>query len=130
MPRRRTLSNEARDRQVQLKQALEELALANRETVRLNEMLSLARKAVEEARKAKEEFVANVSHELRTPLNMIIGFSEMILEAPRVYGASPAQRPAGRYRGYPAQQPAPGRPGQRCARPEPGRAGRMALSRE
>ncbi|MDI7276469.1 MAG: ATP-binding protein, partial [Anaerolineae bacterium] len=37
-------------------------------------------------RRAKEEFVANVSHELRTPLNMIIGFSEMITRAPRVYG--------------------------------------------
>ena len=49
--------HEARDRQVQLKQALEDLALANKETLRLNEMLSLARKAVEESRKAKEEFV-------------------------------------------------------------------------
>ncbi|MBN1400051.1 MAG: response regulator [Anaerolineae bacterium] len=76
----------ARDRQVELKQALEDLALATRETVRLNEMLAAARDAVDEARKAKEEFVANVSHELRTPLNMIIGFSDMILESPQVYG--------------------------------------------
>ncbi len=76
---------EARDRQLQLKQTLEDLALANEETLRLNEMLSLARKAVEEARRAKEEFVANVSHELRTPLNMIIGFSDMILETPELY---------------------------------------------
>ncbi|MFH0901812.1 MAG: ATP-binding protein, partial [Pseudomonadota bacterium] len=76
---------QARDRQLQLKQTLEDLALANEETLRLNEMLTLARKAVEEARKAKEEFVANVSHELRTPLNMIIGFSDMILETPDLY---------------------------------------------
>jgi len=75
----------ARDRQVALKQALEDLTLANNQTVRLNELLSAARKAVDEARKAKEEFVANVSHELRTPLNMIIGFSDMILETPQVY---------------------------------------------
>lgn len=76
---------DARDRQVQLKQALEDLALATAETIRLNNMLAAARKAVENARKAKEEFVANVSHELRTPLNMIIGFSDMILESPQVY---------------------------------------------
>ena len=75
----------ARDRQLQLKQALQDLALANAQTTRLNEMLSAARRAVEEARRAKEEFVANVSHELRTPLNMIIGFSDMILGAPGAY---------------------------------------------
>ncbi|MBC7236817.1 MAG: hybrid sensor histidine kinase/response regulator [Chloroflexi bacterium] len=81
----RAALEQARDRQVELKQALEDLALANRETIRLNEMLSAARRAVEEARRAKEEFVANVSHELRTPLNMIIGFSDMILDAPETY---------------------------------------------
>ena len=75
----------ARDRQAELKQVLEDLALANRETIRLNEMLSAARRALEEARRAKEEFVANVSHELRTPLNMIIGFSDMILDTPETY---------------------------------------------
>ncbi|MBC7234723.1 MAG: hybrid sensor histidine kinase/response regulator [Chloroflexi bacterium] len=77
---------DARDRQLQLKQALKDLELVTAQTVRLNEMLAAARKAVEEARKAKEEFVANVSHELRTPLNMIIGFSDMILESPETYG--------------------------------------------
>ncbi len=77
--------DEARDRQLELKQALSDLALATSQTIRLNELLSAARKAVEDARRAKEEFVANVSHELRTPLNMIIGFSDMILESPQVY---------------------------------------------
>ncbi len=76
---------QARDRQLELKQALEDLALANNQTIRLNEMLKSAREAVDEARRAKEEFVAKVSHELRTPLNMIIGFSDMILETPHVY---------------------------------------------
>ncbi|MBC7237535.1 MAG: hypothetical protein H5T69_16960, partial [Chloroflexi bacterium] len=43
---------EARDRQVQLKQALEDLDLANREVIRLNDLLIAAREAVEEARRA------------------------------------------------------------------------------
>jgi len=75
----------SRDQQVKLKQALEDLALVTEEKARLSEMLLAARKSLEEARKAKEEFVAHVSHELRTPLNMIIGFSDMILESPEVY---------------------------------------------
>ena len=79
------LLEEARDRQVQLKQALEDLDLANREVMRLNDLLTAAREAVEEARRTKEEFVANVSHELRTPLNMIIGFSDEILQRPQFY---------------------------------------------
>ena len=79
------LLEEARDRQVQLKQAMEDLDLANREVMRLNDLLTAAREAVEEARRTKEEFVANVSHELRTPLNMIIGFSDEILQRPQFY---------------------------------------------
>lgn len=75
----------ARDRQLELKQVLEDLDLAHREVIRLNDLLTAAREAVEEARRAKEEFVANVSHELRTPLNMVIGFSDEILERPELY---------------------------------------------
>ncbi len=75
----------ARDRQLELKQALEDLDLANREVIRLNDLLIAAREAIEEARQAKEEFVASVSHELRTPLNMIIGFSNEILKRPELY---------------------------------------------
>ena len=45
-------------------------------------MLAVIRQAAENARTAKEQFVANVSHELRTPLNMITGFCEMMMAAP------------------------------------------------
>ena len=80
------LLDEARDQRLQLSQALADLADANLQLTRLNRLADGLRQAADDARRAKEQFVANVSHELRTPLNMIVGFSEMILQAPEVYG--------------------------------------------
>ena len=79
------LLEQARDRQVELHQIAEDLQAANRQMARLNELVSINQRIAEEARRAKEAFVANVSHELRTPLNMIIGFSELITQAPQTY---------------------------------------------
>jgi nitrogen-specific signal transduction histidine kinase/CheY-like chemotaxis protein len=64
---------------------LEDLANANLQLTRLNTLAQALRNSAEEARKTKELLVANISHELRTPLNMIIGFCEMIVQAPDVY---------------------------------------------
>jgi len=82
----RDLLEQARDSRVQLKQTLEDLADANLQLTRLNRLAQGLRQDAERARSAKQEFVANVSHELRTPLNMIVGFSEMMMQAPNIYG--------------------------------------------
>jgi len=82
---RQTMDDTRRQR-VELFQTQEDLLQANRELARLSSHMKALTQVAEEARRVKEEFVANVSHELRTPLNMIIGFSELITKAPRVYG--------------------------------------------
>jgi signal transduction histidine kinase/CheY-like chemotaxis protein len=56
---------------------------------RMNRMLIMARKEAEEARMLKVQFANAVSHELRSPLNMIIGFSDMMVNSPEVYGTQP-----------------------------------------
>jgi signal transduction histidine kinase/CheY-like chemotaxis protein len=80
---------EARRQREELFQTQEDLLQANRELARLTNRLKVLNQVAEEARRVKEEFVANVSHELRTPLNMVIGFCEVIADSPRVYGSLP-----------------------------------------
>ncbi len=56
--------------------------LRQRRVLELKEQAELAalsaKRAAEEASRAKSDFLANMSHELRTPLNAIIGFSSII----------------------------------------------------
>jgi signal transduction histidine kinase/CheY-like chemotaxis protein len=77
---------EARARGAELRQALVDLAHANRQLALTNEKLSAARLAAEEAQRTKAAFLARVSHEFRTPLNMIIGLADLLTEPPYVYG--------------------------------------------
>jgi signal transduction histidine kinase/CheY-like chemotaxis protein len=86
--RARRLLDRARDRYVRSMEVQDDLEDANLQLARLHERLRATYRVAEEARSAKEQFVANVSHELRTPLNMIIGFSEMIVQSPQAYGGS------------------------------------------
>ena len=62
---------ERREREAELEDRTRELAL-------LNEQLQRAVGALEDARRAQSEFVANTSHELRTPLNAVIGFATLL----------------------------------------------------
>jgi signal transduction histidine kinase/CheY-like chemotaxis protein len=79
---------EIRDERAGLLQIQEDFILANNELARLTDRLAAMAQVAEEARRTKEDFVARVSHELRTPLNMIIGFSEVIMKSPQLYGES------------------------------------------
>ena len=42
--------------------------------------LRVAKKAAEDANRAKGDFLANMSHEIRTPMNAIIGMTELVLD--------------------------------------------------
>lgn len=84
--RAQILLEEARNRQMELAEALDDLAHANRQLTLLNEKLAGLRLMAEEAQNAKAIFVAKVSHEFRTPLNIIISLIDLLMETPEVYG--------------------------------------------
>lgn len=48
------------------------------ERARLYESAQAARRAAEEANRAKDEFLSTVSHELRTPLNAMLGWASLL----------------------------------------------------
>jgi len=89
--RRKTI--EVRQRQAELAQLSKSLADVVERLEHANAALAQARRAADEARRLKEEFATAISHELRTPLNLIVGFSEVIANAPvGTRGLDPALR--------------------------------------
>jgi signal transduction histidine kinase/CheY-like chemotaxis protein len=80
-------SDELRNKSAELEGAFKSLAHTSSALARANEQLEIMVKFAEDARRSKQEFAANISHELRTPLNLIIGFSDVILNAPATYYA-------------------------------------------
>ncbi|MGE5174829.1 MAG: ATP-binding protein [Hyphomicrobiales bacterium] len=62
---------ERKEREIEIANRTQELAL-------VNEQLQAANDELETARRLQSEFVANTSHELRTPLNAVIGFATLI----------------------------------------------------
>ncbi len=57
---------------------IEDISDRKREELALQE----SKQKLERANSAKDTFIAQMSHEFRTPLNSIIGFSEILLQAP------------------------------------------------
>lgn len=91
----RKLLDAARDRQAELASLTHSLEGSLASLKRAQGELVAARRHADEARRAKNEFVAKITHELRTPLNVILGFSEMMHLSPETYAPatwSPALR--------------------------------------
>jgi PAS domain S-box-containing protein len=52
----------------------------NKQYIKLNEELKIAKEKAEESDRLKTAFLANMSHEIRTPMNGIMGFSMMLAD--------------------------------------------------
>lgn len=72
---------EARAHSARMNEIMDELRHTNRQFDLLNDRLFHTRLMLEDANRAKADFVAKVSHEFRTPLNIIIGLTDLITDA-------------------------------------------------
>jgi signal transduction histidine kinase/CheY-like chemotaxis protein len=87
---------ETRQHRAEISRMLKEQSQSNYQLKQMNRMLEQARKRAEEAREDRDRFAMAVSHELRSPLNFIIGFSDLMVNAPETY-ADPENWPVGLY---------------------------------
>lgn len=87
---------ETRQHRAEISRMLKEQSQSNYQLKQMNRMLEQARKRAEEAREDRDRFAMAVSHELRSPLNFIIGFSDLMVNAPETY-AEADNWPAGLY---------------------------------
>ncbi len=92
----RRLLAETQDHQAEIGRILKDRNQVNYQLERMNEMLKFSRAQAEEARENRNRFMLAVSHELRSPLNFIIGFSDLMVNAPETY-APLSGWPAGLY---------------------------------
>src|SRR5207253_1036921 len=68
--------------QVQRDEAYRALRESQQQLVDTNTALISLNQKLEEATKAKSEFLANISHEIRTPMNGVIGMTTLLLDTP------------------------------------------------
>ncbi len=87
---------ETRQHRAEISHMLKEQSQSNYQLKQMNRMLEQARARAEEAREDRDRFAMAVSHELRTPLNYIIGFSDLMVNAPDTY-AEIEEWPGGLY---------------------------------
>ncbi|MBI9049225.1 MAG: hybrid sensor histidine kinase/response regulator [Anaerolineaceae bacterium] len=78
---------ETRKHRAEISRMLKELSQYNYQLKQMNRMLEQARVRAEEAREDRDRFAMAVSHELRSPLNFILGFSDLMVNAPETYAA-------------------------------------------
>ena len=92
----RRLLGETQNHQAEIGGMLKDRNQVNYQLERMNEMLKFSRAQAEESRENRNRFMLAVSHELRSPLNFIIGFSDLMVNAPETY-ASLTAWPSGLY---------------------------------
>ncbi len=87
---------ETREHRAEISRMLKEQSQFNYQLKQMARMLEQARSRAEEAREDRDRFAMAVSHELRSPLNFIIGFSDLMVNAPDTYAPLP-DWPSGLY---------------------------------